>query len=159
MVLPSMPLQLQANPGEYTFVLPILDRLFQRPSILYCDICTSSTCWKRKIIIFAQKFCFFFHFFLKIWNFEGKFWIFFRFFYLTSSAAAMSMSMQYFAFGFRPFTIVLYAGNMRLKINISIIISLEIHIFWPKFENFEKKLDIENVLEFFFNFFKFNFYI
>ena len=116
---------------------------------------------KEKIKIFAQKFCFFFHFFLKIWNFWKKILNFFRFFYLTSSAAAISMSMQYFAFGFRPFTIVLYAGNMRLKINFSIIVSLEIHIFskWPKFENFEKNLNLKTCWKTFSNFFKFNFYI
>ena len=136
-----MPLQLQVNPGEYTFVLPVLDRLCQRPSTLYCDICTSSTCWRRKFKIFVQKFSFFpenLKIFRKFWNVA----------YLTSSAAAISMSMQYFAFGFRPFTIVLYAGNIRLKLNFSIIVSLEIHIFskWPKF-------DIENVLDFFFIFF------
>ena len=62
--------------------------------------------------------------------------------YLTSSAAAISMSMQYFAFGLSPFTTVLYAGNIRLKINFNIIISLEkkfLKFFDQFWQNFEKK--------------------
>lgn len=106
MVGSSTALRLPGSLGAHTCALEALDQLCPRPSIVYCDICNVEKDWNNHLIrtIVIVFVCFFAYVFRT---------------YLGSSAADISINIQYLALGLSPVTLVLYDGNILLKIELN----------------------------------------